>query len=200
MFSLLERMVMFGQWEYAELPLEHYLFDATNITMLQAFAWAYTHGIKPGSRAATQLHDYTQSWLNTPHNLPEGNKEFGDFPRNARDVLSIDMPSITSWCTLYYGPPQTGVNMSTLSTPLQGHVLRSPPTITPAADSKMPLADNVAAPTSVTDVEAGKIVPTEVPLPESPVCDSPHLPDKDPADVTSDKSPTSTAPKTDAPA
>ncbi|KAJ7645391.1 hypothetical protein B0H17DRAFT_1216021 [Mycena rosella] len=153
-FGLFKRMVMLGQWEYTELPLEHYLFDATNITM-----------------AATQLHDYAQSWRNTRHNLPEGNEEFGDFPR------------------MRGTPPRTGVNTSTLSTPSQGRVPRPPPTITPATDSEMPPADNIAAPTSVTDVEAGKIVPTEVPLPESPVRDGPHSPDEDPADVTSDEFP-----------
>ncbi|KAJ7642533.1 hypothetical protein B0H17DRAFT_1148792 [Mycena rosella] len=193
-------MVMLGQWEYAELPLEHDPFDATNITMSQAFAWAYTHGIKPGLRAAAQLHDYAQSWRNARHNLAGGNKEFGDFPRNARGVLSVDMPSITSWRTLYYGPPRTGVNTSMPSTSSQGHMSRPPPAITPAVDSKMAPADNMAAPTSVTDVEAGEIVPMEVPLPESPVRNSPHSPDKDLADVTSDKGPTSMAPKTDTPA
>ncbi|KAJ7699389.1 hypothetical protein B0H17DRAFT_1196460 [Mycena rosella] len=200
MFGLFEWMVMLGQWEYAELLLEHYLFDATNITMSQPFAWAYTHGNKLGSRTAAQLHDYAQSWRNTRHNRPEGNEEFGDFPRNVWDVLSIDMPSVTSWRTLYYGPPRTGVTMSMPLTPSQGHALGPPPAITPTVDSEMPPDDNIAAPTSVTDVEAGEIVPTEVPLPKSPVRDSPHSPDKDPADVTSDEGPTSMAPKMDVPA
>ncbi|KAJ7683835.1 hypothetical protein B0H17DRAFT_1204825 [Mycena rosella] len=179
-FGLFERMVMLGQWEYTELPLEHYPFDTTNITMSQAFAWAYTHGIKPGSRAATQLHNYAQSWRNARRNLAEGNEEFGDFPRNAWDVLSVDMPFVTSWRTLTCAVPSS-----------RDH---------PAANSEMPPVDNIAAPTSVTDVKAGEIVPMEVPLPESPVHNSPHLPDEDPADVTSDEGPTSMAPKTDAPA
>ncbi|KAJ7651835.1 hypothetical protein B0H17DRAFT_1147555 [Mycena rosella] len=194
-FGLFERMVMLGQWEYAELPLEHYPFDATNITLSQVFAWVYTHGIATGTTAAAHLHAYAQSWRNRRLNLELGNAEFGDFPCNARDVLNVNMPSITSWCNLYYGPPQSGITTATHSSPSQINTLHPPPAITPTADSEMPMVEDTTASTSVIEVEAGEIVPSQVPLPESPVRNSPYSPETGPDDVTSDGGPDNTTPK-----
>ncbi|KAJ6539854.1 hypothetical protein DFH09DRAFT_1323403 [Mycena vulgaris] len=82
-YGLFERMVTRGCWEYAVLPLEHYPFDAMNITPSQALLWLYPHAIELNSPELAALHSYAVSWRNfrEKRGRPEG-EQFQNSPRS----------------------------------------------------------------------------------------------------------------------
>ncbi|KAJ7078291.1 hypothetical protein B0H15DRAFT_954636 [Mycena belliarum] len=177
-----ERFAFRGGWQYAEMPLEQFLFLAPNLTMSQTLAWVLLHGIQPGSRAALMLQSYAASWRNLRDGNPDPQgQQFSAFPRNIQDVLSVPDSAITNWRDLSYGPVRVGVQSNAPRFPGNGLTeSMHAPTITPALDEEMPPATTLAppeapvAPSSAAPPDepvtgdAGEPTDTaDVPLPES---------------------------------
>ncbi|KAJ7870418.1 hypothetical protein B0H13DRAFT_1896165 [Mycena leptocephala] len=112
-FGLYERFVTRGQWVPASLPLERYPFDATNITLSQAFSWVHQHGIPSNSPESHMIHSYASSWRNLRMGYSDPSRQtFPDEPWNSIDVLNWPDGRITEWRTLMHGPPHPGVTTS----------------------------------------------------------------------------------------
>ncbi|KAJ7093011.1 hypothetical protein B0H15DRAFT_947818 [Mycena belliarum] len=167
--GLFERLVMRGGWVYSAMALEHFPFDAANLTMSQALAWVYQHGIMPATPELRMLQGYATAWRNMRDASPDPTAlEFRAAPRNIFDVLSWPDSQITSWRDLHYGPVRQGIVTTSSRFPAGGlaasiHAPAPPPAITPATDEEMPTAapdETESAPTPVTDErEDGEVIP-----------------------------------------
>ncbi|KAJ7079932.1 hypothetical protein B0H15DRAFT_953714 [Mycena belliarum] len=157
--GLFERLVMRGGWVYAAMPLEHFPFDAANLTMSQALSWIYQHGIMPATPKLRMLQSYAASWRNMRDAIPDPTSlEFRAAPRNIFDVLSWPDSQISPWRDLHYGPVRQGVTTTSSRFPAGGlaasiHAPNPAAAITPATDEEMPnapLAPTESAPLPVT--------------------------------------------------
>ncbi|KAJ7154826.1 hypothetical protein C8R46DRAFT_1041797 [Mycena filopes] len=182
--GLFERFVLRGVWEGASLPLEHYPFDCSNLTLSQVFSWVHRHGLAPGHPDVARLQSFAASWRNRreDNDSPIG-QEFNERPRNAIDVLSWPDAQITSWRNLAYGVPCAGVTTAYPSFPALAAYQARQAADAAAARAAGPEVDMIQAPaqssvpavapedTVMTAVEDGEIRPGEIdpvniPLPE----------------------------------
>ncbi|KAF8194379.1 hypothetical protein K438DRAFT_1968991 [Mycena galopus ATCC 62051] len=110
-WGLFERHVQLGEWIHAEHGLEHYPFDATNITYSQSMQWVHSHGVDRGSVAAQELHAFATSWRNLHEGLPTttGERFSGHDIEHQESVLRWDVGCISRWATLWHGPVCGGV-------------------------------------------------------------------------------------------
>jgi hypothetical protein len=168
-YGLYERFVTRGQWVPASLPLEPYPFDATNISLSQAFSWVHQHGIPANSPEAHMVHSYASSWRNSRlgYNSPTG-QSFPDEPRNSMDVLNWPDARITEWRALIHGPVRPNV---TTAYPRQPSGGLSVPTPDLTADQEMSTApgNDTPEPGEVRDTVDHEMEPSSVALPESPM-------------------------------
>ncbi|KAF8145916.1 hypothetical protein K438DRAFT_1991389 [Mycena galopus ATCC 62051] len=110
-WGLFERHVQLGAWIHSANELEHYPFDATNITYSQSMQWIHAHGVDRGSEAAQELHAFAASWRNLVEGLPTTNGQSfsGHDIENNESVLRWDIGRISSWTTLWHAPVRSGV-------------------------------------------------------------------------------------------
>ncbi|KAF8180277.1 hypothetical protein K438DRAFT_1768509 [Mycena galopus ATCC 62051] len=105
-WGVFERHVQLGEWVGGSHTLEHYPFDAINITYSQSMQWVHAHGVDRASTAAHEFHAFTTSWRNLSEGLPTatGQQFVGHEIENAESVLRWDAGRITNWATLWRGP------------------------------------------------------------------------------------------------
>ncbi|KAJ7027666.1 hypothetical protein C8F04DRAFT_1189352 [Mycena alexandri] len=110
-FGLFERHVQRGQWVEDALPLEHYPFDCSDLTLSRVFSWAHQHGLRPNSPDSLALHSYAASERNrlAKNESPGGQRFVRAKPRDVADVLSWPDGLITDWRQLQHGPIRRGV-------------------------------------------------------------------------------------------
>ncbi|KAF8146262.1 hypothetical protein K438DRAFT_1990901 [Mycena galopus ATCC 62051] len=118
------RHVQLGSWVAGSRMLEHYPFDAMNITYSQSMQWVHAHGVDRASTAAHELHAFATSWRNLHEGLPTttGQRFSGHDIETTESVLRWDEGRITAWATLWHGPLRPGV-VSSLR--LEGDLPRS---------------------------------------------------------------------------
>ncbi|KAJ7116749.1 hypothetical protein C8R46DRAFT_1239360 [Mycena filopes] len=59
-----DRYVEVGSFVYNTLPLEHYPFEATNVSFAQVISWLTVHGIETGSTALSSLESFARARRN----------------------------------------------------------------------------------------------------------------------------------------
>ncbi|KAJ7463919.1 hypothetical protein B0H11DRAFT_2052742 [Mycena galericulata] len=109
------RIAQLGEYETANLLLEHYPFLGNNITMSHIVAWLIQHGIARDGDAIRVLESFARSRRNAvmKRNSPS-HTDFDDGakPRNETDMLSMGDADIIHWRDLEHGTLQPG-NTST---------------------------------------------------------------------------------------
>ncbi|KAF8133131.1 hypothetical protein K438DRAFT_1998235 [Mycena galopus ATCC 62051] len=121
-WGLFEHHIQLGAWIHTAHELEHYPFDATNITYSQSMQWVHAHGVDRRSVAAQELHAFATSWRNSREGLPTTTGEHfsGHDIENQESVLRWDIGHISSWATLWHGLVRSGVTSLTDRCPADG--------------------------------------------------------------------------------
>ncbi|KAF8187925.1 hypothetical protein K438DRAFT_1764633 [Mycena galopus ATCC 62051] len=156
-WGLFERHVQLGAWIHMAHKLEHYPFDATNITYSQFMQWVHAHGVDRRSVAAQELHAFATSWRNSREGLPTTTGEHfsGHDIENQESVLCWDIGRISSWAMLWHGPVRSGVTSLTDRCPADG-VRR---------EQQQAQRGGTAEDADMTDVEPGQGAPQTAPQP-----------------------------------
>ncbi|KAJ7037839.1 hypothetical protein C8F04DRAFT_1256750 [Mycena alexandri] len=169
----IDRTRFINEWTAASLPLEHYPFECSNVTLSQALSWVHQHGILPNSPDALALHQFAASWRNQfeGNARPDGQEFMGEAPRSVIDVLSWPDARITEWRQLQHGPVRRGVSTTYPRHPASaefGTTNVVPPSQAIAPEVEMPAADpedgeitnhNAPNDAGASNVTGGKLLP-----------------------------------------
>ncbi|KAJ7117941.1 hypothetical protein C8R43DRAFT_960594 [Mycena crocata] len=109
-----DRYAIEGTYVFDSLPLEHYPFDATNISAAQVVSWFVQHGIAPQSLALDALQDFARSRRNHIAGAasPVPTEFTSGFPASAKDVPAIIIRDEDLWQNLHHGAVRETVTTS----------------------------------------------------------------------------------------
>ncbi|KAJ7488627.1 hypothetical protein B0H11DRAFT_1913103 [Mycena galericulata] len=109
------RIAQLGEYEFANLPLEHYPFLTQNIGFSHIVAWFTQHGIRHEGEDIRILESFCRSRRNFTHKTSSPtNTEFaaGSTPQNMSDVLRRGDADIIHWRDLRHAQLQPNTESS----------------------------------------------------------------------------------------
>ncbi|KAJ7076618.1 hypothetical protein B0H15DRAFT_805487 [Mycena belliarum] len=112
-YGTYHRYAQMGGYPEASLPLEHYPFDATNISFAHIVAWMVQHGLTMDSEGVAGLESFARSRRNHTAGVEDLNATSfadGKFPAGLSEVAAIVIRDEDLWANLRHSGVREGIS------------------------------------------------------------------------------------------